>query len=104
MREIVRNGDLKIVPLEKVVGRKQKDRVLIEGEVTGHSHRLNTGNVFSLAEPLETDRGPVTKTFELPEPGLLIHEDHNPIKLEPGIYGMIRQREKLMGTVRDVTD
>jgi len=63
MREIVRNGDLKIIPLEKVRGEKQKNRVLIEGEVTGHSHRLNTGNVFSLAKPLETDRGPCYKNF-----------------------------------------
>lgn len=99
-----RHGDLKIVPLEKVEGEKQKDRVLIEGEVTGHSHRLSTGTVFSLTEPIETEMGPIVKTFELPETGVLIHEEHNPIKLEPGIYGVVRQREKLMGVVRDVTD
>ncbi len=101
---VARHGDLVIIQIDSVKGEKQKSKILLDGEVTGHSHRLISGDVFNLAEPIETSMGLVTRTVELREPTLLIHEDHNPIRLEAGRYGVIRQREQLMGRVRDVSD
>jgi len=44
----VRQGDLLFVPVRKVSGRQEKNRtVLVQGEATGHAHRLlDNADVF----------------------------------------------------------
>lgn len=88
--KIYRQGDIlfrKIALLPKNLKEKQNS-VVVEGEQTGHAHVLVNGAVFELldSEKMFIKAGQNTK---------IIHEEHLPIKLESGIYEVIRQREYL---------
>ena len=81
-----RQGDLLIVkianvPLDAV---KQSNRILAEGEVTGHMHELDKGTVY--------EKGGILY-FKVEEPAILNHPEHKPVTFEPGEYKVIRQRE-----------
>lgn len=83
-----RQGDLLIKKVEKLPAKlkKRDGLVLVEGEATGHAHRLTFGEVY------ETNDGP-TLFFNLTKPAALVHEEHATIDFEPGIYEVVRQRE-----------
>lgn len=82
-----RQGD---VLLRKVNGlpsraQKQKTDVILEGEVTGHAHRIVHGKIYM---------GWGEQMFVKVAPGgRLIHDEHGPIDVEPGVYAVVRQRE-----------
>ena len=83
-----RQGDLLIVkvkgiPLDAV---KKKNRVLAEGEITGHMHELDSGEVYEKSGTLY---------FKVAEnqTSTLKHEEHGALTFEPGTYKVIRQRE-----------
>lgn len=85
-----RQGDLLI---EQVPARafsqyasRVENRVLAYGEVTGHSHRLEGGELWQ-------DHGDMIAV--LTEPTALVHEEHETITLPEGTYRVIRQREYL---------
>ncbi|MBV9228137.1 MAG: hypothetical protein JOZ18_02400 [Chloroflexi bacterium] len=64
---------------------EQTRGVLVEGEATGHAHRLTAGRVYQTREGwlfLEAVAG-----------SNIVHEEHAPIELEPGYWQVIRQRE-----------
>lgn len=86
-----RQGDIlfkKIISLPSQLTEK-KDKIVAEGEATGHAHVLSNGALF---ESLEQD----SKLFiEAGKTTRIIHEEHLPIKLEAGSYEVIRQREYL---------
>lgn len=80
-------GDVFIVKIEKLPKEaKQKNtKVLVEGESTGHAHRVKDGDVYELDGRL------FLQTYT---PTSIIHEEHDEIPLEmPGIYEIKRQRE-----------
>ena len=84
-----RHGDLLIMPVcgvpkgaKKV--KKSKERILAYGEVTGHAHRLSTGEVTEL-------KG--ITYFKTTVETLLTHEEHGPLAFPPGSYQVIHQRE-----------
>lgn len=83
-----RQGDLLIVRVGSIPDRMtiKSDRVLAEGEVTGHFHELDLGEVY--------ERGD-TMYFRVPENQIatLNHPEHGPATFEPGEYQVIRQRE-----------
>lgn len=84
-----RHGDLLIVPVSEVPKGakktgKSKERILAYGEVTGHAHRLSSGEVTELKG--ET-------FFTTKEVTLLTHEEHGPIEFKPGTYRVIHQKE-----------
>jgi hypothetical protein len=88
---IVRQGDLLLKKVEKLPKRARtvKSDVILEGEATGHVHRIMDGELFrfwsqSSGEQLfvKADKG-----------AMLVHEEHAAIELDPGIYEVIRQRE-----------
>ena len=81
-----RQGDLLIVKITKVPLDvvKQSNRILAEGEVTGHMHELDKGTVY--------EKGGILY-FKVEEPATLNHPEHNPVTFEPGEYKVIRQRE-----------
>ena len=83
-----RQGDLLIVKVKKIPkdGVKQKNRVLAEGEVTGHFHELDLGEVY------EQD-GILYFRIDGDNPANLNHPEHKTIVFEPGEYKVIRQRE-----------
>lgn len=67
--------------------RKIKTDTILEGEVTGHAHRIEQGSIFLLS-------GSEDSMFVQVNPGgRLVHDEHGPIDLEPGIYEVVRQRE-----------
>lgn len=88
--KIYRQGDI----LFKKIGdlpahlKEKPDKVVAEGEETGHAHVLVDGTVFELlnSELLYIKSDQETR---------IIHDEHLPIKLEPGNYQVIRQREYL---------
>ena len=82
-----RQGDLLIVKVSKIPtdAIKQNNRVLAEGEATGHMHALDSGTVYEKNGVLyfRVSDG-ITK---------LNHPEHKTIEFEPGEYKVIRQRE-----------
>ncbi len=71
--------------------------VLAEGESTGHAHTICEldGTLF-----IEGNR-----LFLKTEAGCeLLHQEHGPIVVDPGIYQVIRQREYSPEAIRNVAD
>lgn len=83
-----RQGDLLIVKVDSfpkdVV--KRDNRVLAEGEATGHMHELDKGEVY------EKD-GTLYFKVEENTTTTLNHPEHKAVAFEPGAYKVIRQRE-----------
>jgi len=82
--------------------------VLAYGEVTGHKHRIRAfmdtgalpGRLFDVGD---------MRFLDVTEPSSLIHEEHAPVNLEPGIYrvskhGIGTQREYSPEAIRSVAD
>ena len=62
------------------------ETVLVHGETTGHSHRLQGD--FDLYRD-----GKNNVFFEVKSKAKVVHEEHKTIKLDQGKYALIRQRE-----------
>lgn len=85
---MIRHGDVQIIEVKELpsdvkhlVGRKE----LAYGEVTGHAHRIDVGDLF------ETKDGELyLKTERL---STLTHEEHKAVKLDPGIYRVVIKRQ-----------
>jgi len=88
-----RQGDLLIIKVKKLPedAIKRDNRVLAEGEATGHMHELDLGEVY------EKDG---TLYFSVPEgkTAALNHQEHNTVTFTSGEYKVIRQREYVPGT------
>lgn len=75
--------------------------VLVHGEVTGHSHRIeNLEHATLFAGPTPTEMyievsGNVAR---------IIHEEHGPLELPAGFYRVWRQREYSPEAIRIVVD
>ena len=88
---IVRQGDLLLKKVEKLPKRAKivKSDVILEGEATGHAHRIMDGEIFRFWSQSSGDQ-----LFVKADKGaMLVHEEHASIELVPGIYEVIRQRE-----------
>jgi len=83
-----RQGDLLIVKVRKIPDDaiKQNNRVLAEGEATGHLHELDKGEVYE-------KEGVLYFKVDSNGPATLIHPEHKAVTFEPGEYKVIRQRE-----------
>ena len=94
-----RQGDLLIIRVKQIPQSavKQKNRVLAEGEVTGHLHELDSGEVY------ESD-GVLYFKVGKEDPAVLNHPEHKPVAFEPGDYKVIRQREYEPKRIRYVAD
>jgi hypothetical protein len=88
----VRQGDVLLVPVDEipeaatVVPRDQGRVILAYGEATGHAHAFD---VFA-ASLLEDDG---LRYLKLREAAPLVHEEHAPITVAPGLYRVVIQRE-----------
>lgn len=93
-----RQGDvlfLKVADLPAALIERKSD-VLVEGEATGHAHRLTEGQIWQTREgELFLSTGAESK---------IVHEEHAPIELEPGYWQVIQQREYSPEAVRWVMD
>lgn len=75
---------------------ERRGRIIVEGEVTGHSHRLVEGRI------LESAQGHLY--LEVLRATQIVHQEHNAISLEPGYYQVTRQREYSPEAIRTVVD
>lgn len=97
-KNMYRQGDLLIVSISALpTGLKKKDNILAYGEVTGHKHQLMSETVFVNLEGKQF--------LDLKKQSSLVHDTHAEIKLDPGKYEVIIQREyDLLSGVRQVMD
>lgn len=83
-----RHGDVQIIKIDKLpdnVKSLGKRKELAYGEVTGHAHRIDVGELF------ETKNGELYLKVE--KLAKLSHEEHKTITLEPGIYRIGTKRQ-----------
>jgi hypothetical protein len=102
MNEQYRQGDVLLVRVGAVpkgakVEQNDSNIVLAYGETTGHSHRISAAT--AKAYQWQGDR-----LIEIHKVTDLVHEEHSPIRLEPGIYKLVHQREYTPERVRRVVD
>jgi hypothetical protein len=96
-----RQGDIFIADIASVprAARQLTHGVLVEGEATGHSHRLedlDTADVFQGGDSLYLRvRGDFAR---------IVHQEHGPITLPRGTYRVWKQREYSPDLIRWVTD
>ena len=83
-----RQGDLLIVKVSKIPADaiKQNNRVLAEGEATGHLHELDKGEVYE-------KEGVLYFKVALGGISTLNHPEHKAVTFDPGEYKVIRQME-----------
>jgi hypothetical protein len=103
-QELYRQGDVLIrridsLPKKKAV--KRNSGLLVEGETTGHAHRiaeveLEHAEVLEIGEMLYLRVGK--------EGVRIVHEEHDTITLPPGHYEVVRQREYSPEEIRNVAD
>jgi hypothetical protein len=99
MDEMYRQGDVLLIKIKNLPKDelKQKDRVLLTGETTGHSHRIEGDAV------VYTDKNGM-QFIQVQKRAQLVHEEHGMIELEEGNYEMRRQREYTPQAPRLVMD
>ncbi len=98
-----RQGDLlfkQVKSIPKGEWKQRKNGHILEGEVTGHIHRIAD---LEAAEVLECGEG-LCLTVTAEGGAAIVHEDHLPITLPVGNYEVIRQREYSPELIRSVQD
>ena len=94
-----RQGDLRFMrqetrPAANLTARQSL--VIVAGEATGHAHRLQAGTMLEAPDgALYLD---VTKVPRV------LHGEHGPITLDPGLWLVVRQREYSPEAIRTVLD
>ena len=95
---MVRQGDLLITKvLDIPIGSKiDTTGILLRGESTGHAHRISGGELLRKGEAMFLNVG---------KKAVISHEEHKPITLGKGKWGVVRQREYVSADmVRVVVD
>ncbi|GCE29136.1 hypothetical protein KDA_46200 [Dictyobacter alpinus] len=95
-----RHGDVLIEQVAElpVAATRTQSSILAHGEITGHSHRLETPENAVLWTTREMLFLQVIHTVRI------IHEEHKPITLEPGTYRVWKQREYTPQAIKYVRD
>ena len=91
MVKIYRQGDVLFKKIESLPkkNRKLDTDIIVKGEATGHAHRIVNGDIFvSWIEAM----GPIN-FLKAGKHAKIVHEEHETIELEPGIYEVTRQKE-----------
>lgn len=98
---LYRQGDI-FIAATRAVPRGAEPRphcVLAEGEVTGHSHRVEdpaTARLYRHSTSLYLD--------VFADRATVVHDEHGPITLPRGTYRVWRQREYSPEAIRTVRD
>lgn len=82
-----RQGDLLFIEVKGVdkQAKLSSDRVIAYGEVTGHAHTLEAGEVYKQWD---------TEYLVIPANGSrVVHQEHDPITLPEGVFMVRHQRE-----------
>ncbi len=93
-----RQGDILLIAVPQLPGgcRKTRSKIILQGELTGHCHRITNGTVYLY--------GSDQMYIQIDEPASLLHDEHASIELPVGIYRVIRQREYVHNQVHEVMD
>ncbi len=93
-----RQGDVLFTQIEALPRglTVRKSNVVVEGESTGHAHRLVSGRILEDAQDY--------LFLEVLRATQIVHEEHHAIDLEPGLYQVTRQREYTPEAIRLVID
>lgn len=106
-KNIMRQGDVLIVPVKSVPKnvetiKRDNDRVVLAyGEVTGHAHAIKSKRATLFRDPK------LAKIFMLvtgEDVVALEHEEHSTVKIAPGKYEIVHQREYSPREIRRVAD
>jgi len=99
-KKIMRHGDVVIYVIDKLPENAnvsdKSDHVLLEGEVTGHAHRLMVDRpgvvqYHDMSDELVNRGGVLYLTVK--EPVEITHEEHGTKIINPGVMEVWRQRE-----------
>lgn len=104
MKKIYRQGDVLFVRVARVPKgerRARRDGMILEGEATGHVHRVDHAQL-EIAEVYEIEERLFLSARE--DGVAIVHEEHGPIVLPAGDYEIIRQREYSPDKIRNVAD
>lgn len=100
MHKLSHQGDLLIIKLDKLPEglKPAKSNIILEGEATGHVHRLVTGILLLEETPSKYSLGYVQSDKPITIEHIFAGTDtstreHEPQILEPGIYHLESQRE-----------
>ena len=102
--KMFRQGDVLIVAVDKLpenlspVPRENGAVVLAHGEATGHTHAVRAKNATLYSANAERFLRVTKRSVAL------LHEEHSPITIAPGVYKVIRQREYSPEEIRNVAD
>ena len=96
-----RQGDVFIAPVRSIPkgAKPRPGGVLVEGELTGHSHRVAD---LRTAAVLESGGGLFLRV--LADTATVVHQEHGPITLPRGAYRVWGQREYSPEAIRRVLD
>ena len=102
--KLYRQGDVlfkevKAVPKD---GKIRHSGHILEGEATGHIHRVEETQLHE-ADVLDCGAG-LFMTVSAEGGVSIVHEDHNTLVLPPGNYEIVRQREYSPEEIRNVQD
>jgi hypothetical protein len=84
---LYRQGDIVIRQIPRLPSgvERQVSAILAYGERTGHTHRLDgRGQVW---------RQDTRLYLKLEQPSRVVHDEHGPVTLPPGVYEVVGQRE-----------
>lgn len=84
---MIRHGDVQLIKVGKLPDevKKLNRKELAYGEVTGHAHRIDIGELF------ETKNGELY--LRVNELSKVSHEEHKTAVVEPGIYRVNIKRQ-----------
>jgi hypothetical protein len=96
-----RHGDILVASVRELPSdaRRMNHLVLAEGELTGHSHRIQERDAATL---FRSSTGMFLTVMA--EHATLVHQEHGPITLTRGHYRVWRQREYSPQEIRTVRD
>lgn len=97
MQTFYRHWDVLIVRIDSIPEwidlKQQRWVVLVEGETTGHAHRLKTDLMVKIFEDVNRENNYLRWFMKITEPSDLTHEEHDTITLPIGDYAVYVQRE-----------
>ena len=104
IKNMIRQGDVLLIPVNSIPQEAinlptPKKITLAEGEASGHSHTITApkNRIRQFAKNSEL-------YLEVLEPVTLIHQEHAPATINPGMYLVRRQMEFWLDEVRQVLD
>jgi hypothetical protein len=85
--QLIRQGDVILLPVQYVEGQKIPHLTLAEGEVTEYKHRITEGKAEL------SDKDSILYLRVISESALLAHEEHKAISIPQGDWMVKIQRE-----------